>query len=208
MAAAEKTLPLPAIKTRRKTIHEWTSLDHHEECPRHRAYDERKLAALVREQLRLDAKAKLPDRSKWPPVPCSEVEGVCCPADIIVNASNRPIIIGATGVPEVARDKARIDPGDRRQNAYYVEQIGLPLALGIQRVRDLPIRRLVELEKNRQVRTGERPPDWVLIARKRAAEGKGPPVFDDKNSALSALQAASGEQYRGAFGPDIFGQKA
>ena len=189
-----------------KKMYDWTSLDHAPECPRHQGFDEKKLAELVRGMLKLDAKAKLPERSKWPAMPCSEVIGKCCPPDIVVNASMRPIIIGATGVASVCKDQPRVDPGDRRQGEYYVDQIGLPLALGIQRVRDLPIRRLAELEKDRQIRTGDRPPDWVLAARERAKRGEGPPVFDDKNSALGALQEAAGDKYLGAFGEGIFGQ--
>ncbi len=63
---------------------------------------------------------------------------------------------------------------------------------------------MAELEKTRQIRTGERPADWVLIARERAKRGEGPPVFHDKNTALGALQSAAGDQYLGAFGDGIF----
>lgn len=203
MPTAEK---LPAMK-RKKTIYEWTSRDHAAECPRHHDFDEKQLAALVRERLKLGPKDKLPDRSKWPTPPCAEVEGECCPADIVINASNRAIIIGASGVQEVARDQPRIDPGDRRQGDYYVHQIGLPLALGLQRVRDLPMSRLIVLEKERQIRSGERPADWVLEARERAKRGEGPPAFSDKSSAMNALRQSAGDQYLGAFGQGIFGEQ-
>ncbi len=198
----------PARKPKAKTIYEWTCRDHSKDCPRHPEFDEEQLAEMVRTHLRLDEKSKLPAREKWPIMLCVEEEGVCCPADIIVNASQRTIIIGATGVEEVARDQARVDPGDRRQGDYYVRQINVQAALGLQRVRDLPIRRLAQLEKERQIRTGDRPADWILVARERAKRGEGPPIFDDKNTALSALQSAAGDQYLNAFGDDIFGKRS
>lgn len=206
-ATEPTTEPTPPVTGKPKTIYEWTSRDHALLCPRHPDYNEEKLAELVRDSLRLDKKVKLPERSKWPKIPCLEIQGECCPENIVVNASNRSIIIGATGIPEVCRDQPRIDPGDRRQADYYVKQIGLPLALGIQRVRDLPFPRLVELEKIRQVRTGDRPADWILVARERAKRGEGPPIFHDKNTALNSLRESAGDQYLGAFGEGIFGDR-
>ncbi len=170
-----------------KEIYEWTSHHHDEKCPRHPKYPADKFEALQRGILKLGKSAPIPDGAPLPDCIGSET---CCPADIVINASTRPIIIGADGVEEVAQDPPRVDVGDRRQGAYYTKQIGLPVMLGLMRVRDVPLARLMELEKIRQVRTGERPPDWVIEARRRAERGEDPPAFSDKKTAMSELERA------------------
>ena len=51
---------------------------------------------------------------------------------------------------------------------------------------------LLDLEKVRQIRTGERAPDWVLTARERAKRGDAPGPLESPQEALSALQRAAG----------------
>lgn len=174
---------------KKKGVYDWTSLDHAPECPRHPDYDRKKYEAIQRQMLGIDPSAPLPDIR---PIPdCSQVEGKCCPGDIVINASSRTVMVAAEGVPAVKVDNPRIDVGDRRQGPYYVHQIHQPINLGLARVVDLPVARLLELDKVRQVRTGDRAPDWVLQARKKAAEGRVPPALNDKTTAMSELERAA-----------------
>jgi len=174
---------------KKKGVYDWNSRDHAPECPRHPDFDTKKYEALQRELMGLDPRAPLPEIR---PIPdCAQVEGQCCPGDIIINASSRTVMVAAEGVPAVKQDNPRIDVGDRRQGAYYVEQINQPINLGLARVVDLPLARLLELDKVRQVRTGDRAPDWVLKARKRAAEGRVPPPISDKTVAMGELERAA-----------------
>jgi len=172
-----------------KGIYDWTSMDHAAECPRHPDFDRKKYEALQRKMLGIDPKAPLPEVR---PVPdCAQIDGECCPGDIVINASKRTVMVAAEGIPSIKADNPRIDVGDRRRGHYYVEQISKPVILGLARVVDLPFVRLMELDKVRQVRTGDRAPDWVLEARRRAAEGKGPAPLSDKTAAMSALEKAA-----------------
>lgn len=149
-----------------KTINEWTSRDHVAECPA----------------------AKPVEKGK--PFPQCVNKPGCCPGDILVNASQRSIILsGSAKIPTT--DPLRIDPGDRRQGQCYIELTTCAIVLGLQRVRDLPMERLRELEKTRQIRTGERPQDWILEARRRSERGESPPTLEDGKSALTSLQRAS-----------------
>jgi hypothetical protein len=114
-----------------------------------------------------------------------------CPDDIVVNASNRPIIIQAEAHEDVRKDCPRIEPGDRRRGPYYVSLISLPVGTGIQLVKKLPMKRLAELEKQRQIRTGDRAPDWVLEARARAEKGHQAPEAGNVNIARANLATAA-----------------
>jgi hypothetical protein len=114
-----------------------------------------------------------------------------CPDDIVVCAGNRPLILQAEAYPEVKKDSPRIEPGDRRQGAYYVGLMRLEVGTSMQRLKGMKLDRVLELEKTSQIRTGDRPADWVLIARKRGAEGHDPGTTDNINQAMANLNAAA-----------------
>jgi hypothetical protein len=110
-----------------------------------------------------------------------------CPDDIVVNAS----IIAADANADVRQDSPRIEPGDRRRGAYYVKLISHPLGTGLQLVKKVSVKRLAELEKTRQIRTGDRPADWVLEVRQRAAQGHQPGDAANVNTARANLAQAA-----------------
>lgn len=86
-----------------------------------------------------------------------------CPDDLVVNASNQTMIVSAQ--QQLPYDNPRIDPGDRRRGDYYVRLKSRHSDFsGLQRVKDLPIERLVELEQQRKLRSGDEPADWVKEA--------------------------------------------
>jgi hypothetical protein len=68
--------------------------------------------------------------------------------------------------------------------------MGKPGMVGLQRVKNVPIKRVADLEKIRKQRTGEIPADWIIEARKRTAAGGGPSPLDPR-SELSTLQKAA-----------------
>jgi hypothetical protein len=151
--------------------------------------------------LKVDPKTMTPEQKRGAEKPTDPVKLLNwwlptdpdCPEDVIVNASTRPLIIGAPAA--IPNDSPRLDVGDRRQGQYYVRQISAAINLGIQRVKDLSIERVRELEKIRQIRSGERPPDWVLEQRKRSEEQKfsGDPKNESETRSLtmSPLQRAA-----------------
>lgn len=110
----------------------------------------------AREQAKADAK---PFRMVKPK--CEEMEG-CCPADLVINAGAQPIIIGAQA--QVPEDTAKIMPGDRRRGPYYLEVMKVPMFTGLQRLKDVAMKRRVELARMRQLRLGDRPDEWVREA--------------------------------------------
>ncbi len=116
-----------------------------------------------------------------------------CPLDLVINAGTAPVILGAVAQTEMRGDAQRIDVGDRRQGAYYVQQVAR--GVGIALVKSVPKKRLLELEKIRAIRTGDRAADWILEAREKAKDGKGPSVLEDRQTAMTELQrAASGQR--------------
>ena len=119
-----------------------------------------------------------------------------CPKDILVLTGKRPLIIQAEAHPEVRNDSPRLERGDRRQGAYYVKMVGLNVGTGLQRLTDLAHskggdERVLELEKARQIRTGDCPPDWVVIARARGAAGHDPATSENVNDAMTRLSIAA-----------------
>lgn len=160
------------------TIHDWTGQEHAKDCPRHpdapRQEGDNPTCANIQKR---DEEGKLID--------------ACCPDDIVVCAGNKPVIIQAEAHEDVRKDSPRIEPGDRRRGEYYVKLIGLPVGTGLQRVKTMKVERLLELEKIRQIRTGDRPPDWVLEARRRAAEGHDPTTAENANDAMTRLSIAA-----------------
>lgn len=114
-----------------------------------------------------------------------------CPDDIVVCTGTRPIILQAEAHPEVRKDSPRIEPGDRRQGEYYVGLMKLEVGTSMQLVKGMNVERLAELEKTRQIRTGDRPADWVLEARARAAKGHDPEVHDNIHTARAQLESAA-----------------
>jgi hypothetical protein len=174
MAANDKTNGKAATPSR--GINEWMPFDHAPECPWGAAIRANK--APTRER---DAKGK--------PLVCAQIEGFCCPNDLVVNAGVRPLILQA--LARIPNDNPRIDVGDRRRGPYYVglaaESSG---GLGIARLLDIDMKRAAELEKSRQVRTGERPADWQVEAMKKL--GTTPNTPSDKLGAMDALARAGG----------------
>lgn len=119
-----------------------------------------------------------------------------CPRDIVVLTGKRPLIIQAEAHSEARKDRPRIEQGDRRQGKYYVGLIGTEVGTGLQRLVDVAqgnkgAERIIELEKTRQIRTGDRAPDWVVEARKRAAEGHDPETSDNIHDAMTRLSIAA-----------------
>lgn len=158
-----------------KTIHEWTPRDHAPECPWGQAIRANKEPTKERD-------------SKGKQIVCMQIEGFCCPNDIVVNAGVRPLILQALrAVPE---DNPRIDVGDRRQGAYYINLSHDSTGLGIARLLDISMVRVLELEKIRQIRTGERPQDWQIEAAKKL--GTTPNAPNNKVDAMDALARAGG----------------
>jgi hypothetical protein len=143
-AEAQAATPVNVLvngKINGKGINEWTSEDHAKDCPCHPAKPQR------------SAEGK-PLNNK-----CINKTGECCPDELIINASNRPILVAA--LADVPKDQVRIDVGDRRYGTYYQSIINLPVGLGLQKVKSVHPQRLRELEKSRAQRTGEEPADWV-----------------------------------------------
>lgn len=198
------------------TLHDWQGIEHGEECPTHLSRLEKPLAEYAKVKSAYDKEqAKLPVKERRPlarfqPPACKQVwkteergDGkkvvidACCPNDIVVCASDRPLIVQAEAHPDVRRDSPRIEKGDRRRGAYYVGMIRLDVGTGLQCVTAIAAQgdtgrdRLVELEIKRQQRTGDRPADWVLEARARAARGHDPRVHDNVHMARAALSSVA-----------------
>lgn len=114
-----------------------------------------------------------------------------CPADIVVCAGQRPLILQAEAYPDVRKDSPRIEPGDRRQGPYYLKLMKLEVGTALQPLKGMKLERVLELEKIRQIRTGDRPADWVLEARERAAKGHDPEKADNFNIAMANLHSAA-----------------
>jgi hypothetical protein len=114
-----------------------------------------------------------------------------CPDDIVVCAGVRPLILQAEAYPEVKKDSPRIEPGDRRQGAYYVGLMKLQIGTTLQPLKGMGLDRVMELEKTRQIRTGDRPQDWVLEARERAKAGHDPESAASTSSAMANLSSAA-----------------
>jgi hypothetical protein len=119
-----------------------------------------------------------------------------CPQNIVILASKVPLILQAEAHPDVRIDSPRIEQGDRRQGDYYVKLIGNGVNAGLQRLVDLAKskggdERVLELEKIRQIRTGERPPQWVVEARQRSDAGHEPSSSENIHDAMTRLSIAS-----------------
>ena len=115
-----------------------------------------------------------------------------CPDDIVVCIGSKPLILGSENHPCVKTDGPRIEAGDRRQGAYYLSLVNLPVGTGLTRLKTVSQDRLLDLEKRRQVRTGERPADWVLEARARAKAGHDPKTYDNIHMARAHFGSAAG----------------
>lgn len=89
------------------------------------------------------------------------------PDDLVINVTERPVVIQAEAMEVGRKYSQRIDQGDRRLGEYYVGLVRL--GLGLQLVKDIDETRLAELEKIRQIRIGNRPADWILEARRKTA---------------------------------------
>ena len=193
--AEKTTAPLPRAE---RKLTEWTSSDHAAKCPT-KAWLE--LPRDIQEKYRklgpTDTAARDAFKKQYrgaAPDCINDVEGGCCPDDLVINAGSQTLFIGGANGERtvgIGGDPPRVDPGDRRRGLYYFDLVSKGLLSGLQQVKKVPLVRLAELEKTRQIRTGERPADWILKARARSDEGKGPPVFEDKRTAMSELQRAA-----------------
>lgn len=120
-----------------------------------------------------------------------------CPEDIVVLTGTRPLILQAEAHPEVRKDSPRIERGDRRQGEYYINKLmTAEVGTGLQRLRDVAnskdgAKKILELEKVRQIRTGDRAPDWVIEARERAAKGHDPQTSENIHDAMTRLSIAA-----------------
>lgn len=91
-----------------------------------------------------------------------------CPPMLFVNASNQAIIIGAQA--QIPFDNGKIEPGDRVMGDYYGEIAKLPMFTGLMALTKVPAERRAELERIRQLRTGDEPAPWVREAWKKLPE--------------------------------------
>lgn len=184
MADKGATMTEAAPKVEPKTMYEWTSQDHDAKCPQY-----------AWQRATKDQQQEYLKKNKGQPPKCSNVAGVCCPDDLVLNAGVQTIFIGGADGDKrmsIGSDAPRMDPGDRRQGAYYADLIRKGICPGLQLVKRVSLARLADLEKQRQIREGERPADWILKARARSAKGEGPMPFSDKRSAMTELQQAAG----------------
>jgi hypothetical protein len=110
------------------------------------------------------------------------------PEDVVVNIGKSPILIG--GSEHVTKDSARIDSGDRRQGAYYLDILAkTPDAVrGLVQLKRVPMNVLEKVERERQIRTGQRAPKWVEKAREQAKKEPEPEVFDKQKAAMVGIQ--------------------
>lgn len=110
------------------------------------------------------------------------------PEDVVVNIGKSPILIG--GSEHVTKDSARIDSGDRRQGAYYLDILAkTPDAVrGLVQLKRVPMKVLEKVEHARQVRTNQRAPKWVEKARRQAEKEGDPEVFDKQKAAMVGIQ--------------------
>ena len=91
-----------------------------------------------------------------------------CPTNLFANASNQPILIGAQA--QIPFDNGKIMPGDRVMGDYYGEVAKLPMFTGLMALTRVPEARRAELERMRQLRTGDQVADWVKEAWKKLPE--------------------------------------
>jgi len=110
------------------------------------------------------------------------------PDDVVVNIGKSPILVG--GSEHVTKDSARIDSGDRRQGAYYLDILAkTPDAVrGLVQLNKCPQEVLDRVDREREVRVGVRAPKWVEKARKQAEKDGDVPVFDSQKAAMVGIQ--------------------
>jgi hypothetical protein len=116
-----------------------------------------------------------------------------CPTDLVINAGNRPVIVGAQA--QVPSDSPRMDMGDRRQGAFYVQQlVAQGTGYGVIRLAELSLERARQLERDRKIRVGILPPPWVERVREKAAKGEAPSGVAEPSEVLASrlTRAASG----------------
>jgi len=108
------------------------------------------------------------------------------PKDVVVNIGNAPLMVSA---PHATSDPHRIEVGDRRRGEYYLT-LTMPGLMALHRV---DMKRLEQVNKIRDIRIGDREPDWVIQARKRSTEAGAdqPPAYVNPHSDLTPLQRAS-----------------
>jgi len=109
------------------------------------------------------------------------------PENVVVNIGEQILMIAA---PHAVNDPDRMEVGDRRRGAYYVECIGkMP---GLMRLCQVDEARLAAVQKTRDIRVGLREPDWVVAQRKISADrGEKVPAPYDAGAGLTPLQRAA-----------------
>lgn len=112
------------------------------------------------------------------------------PEDVVINVGQAPLMIVA---PHAVNDPQRVEVGDRRRGAYYLEEcLGLPTMLGLMQLKRVDKNRLEQVNKIRRIRVGEEEPDWVKEARRRSGEQPdGPPPVLPGGHGLTPLQRAA-----------------
>jgi len=111
------------------------------------------------------------------------------PEDVVVNIGNAPVVVSA---PHAVTDPHRLEVGDRRRGAYYLTLIGhLP---GLQPLRRVDKVRLEQVNKIRDIRIGDREPDWIAEMRKKSAQegGEQPMPFNPASDKTPLQRAAQG----------------
>jgi len=112
------------------------------------------------------------------------------PADVVINVGTSPLMVIA---PHAVNDPNRMEVGDRRRGAYYLTCIGKPVMTGLMLLQKVDVKRLAQVNKIRDIRVGNREPDWVVEARKRS-EDKGedvPAPYVNPHDQLTPLQRAA-----------------
>lgn len=89
------------------------------------------------------------------------------PKDVVINIGSSSLLVAA---PHAVNDPQRMEVGDRRRGAYYLDLIGkMPGLMPLHRVDEA---RVKAVNKIRDIRVGNLPPDWVAKQR-RISEQKG-----------------------------------
>lgn len=111
------------------------------------------------------------------------------PEDVVINVGQAPLMIVA---PHAVNDPQRVEVGDRRRGAYYLECLGQPTMLGLMQLKCVDKLRLEQVNKIRRIRVGEEEEDWVKEARRRSGEQpNGPPPVLPGGHGLTPLQRAA-----------------
>lgn len=109
------------------------------------------------------------------------------PDDVVINVGNSDLMVAA---PASVNDPQRIEVGDRRRGSYYLTIVSrMP---GLLPLRQVDPKRLAQVNKIRDIRTGDEVEDWIKEARLRSedpAKTRGNPY--NPHSDMTPLQRAA-----------------